>query len=252
MEAKRQSGKNDHVVIVTSEAEGAKVKKIRIKRWNVVVAVFVLCVLIGVILGYFFNEGRIRMNANEKINAYKKEAEELALTLEEERTIYESGIAELTQEYDKEIADLNNKLTILSDTVNLYTAEVQQLTDELSRYTKPTLLPLTGSATIEVPDEEEPKCVFYATDGALIIATANGVVSELVEDSELGYRVVIEHEDGYQTVYYNAGEPKVKLGDEVRQGATIFVIETINSKLVYQIMVNGVFENPMDIMQISG
>ncbi len=248
MEAKRQSGKNDHVVIVTSEAEGAKVKKIRIKRWNVVVAVIILCVLIGGILGYFFNEGRIRMNANEKINEHKKEVEALTATLEEERALTEA----MKQEYENEIAALNDKLTILSETVNLNVAEIQNLTEALDRYTSPILLPLTGSATIEVPNEEEPKCVFYAADGALIIAAANGVVSELTEDSELGYKVVIEHEDGYRTVYFNAGEPKVKVGDEVRQGATLFVVETINSKLVYQIEINGVYVNPMDVMQISG
>lgn len=248
MEAKRQSGKNDHVVIVTSEAEGAKVKKIRIKRWNVVVAVIILCVLIGGILGYFFNEGRIRMNANEKINEHKKEVEALTATLEEERALTEA----MKQEYENEIAALNDKLTILSETVNLNVAEIQNLTEALDRYTSPILLPLTGSATIEVPNEEEPKCVFYAADGALIIAAANGVVSELTEDSELGYKVVIEHEDGYRTVYFNAGEPKVKVGDEVRQGATLFVVETINSKLIYQIEINGVYVNPMDVMQISG
>lgn len=248
MEAKRQSGKNDHVVIVTSEAEGAKVKKIRIKRWNVIVAVVIVCVLVGVVLGYFFNEARIRMNANEKIQEYKKEAEELAATLEEERASAEA----LKQNYEKEIAGLNDKLAILSETVNLNVGEIQTLTEELARYTHPTLLPLTGSATIEVLTEEEPKCVFYAADGALIIATANGVVTELTEDAESGYRVVIEHKDGYQTIYYNTGEPKVKVGDEVRQGATLFVVETINAKLVYQIVLDGVCVNPMEIMQISG
>lgn len=248
MDAKKQSGKNDHVVIVTSEAEGAKVKRIRIKRWNVVLAVIIVCVLVGVVLGYFFNEARIRMNANEKINAAKKEAEELAATLEEERAAAET----MKQEYESQIAGLNDKLAILSNTINMDVEEINKLTEELERYKRPTLLPLTGSATIEVLTEEEPKCVFNATDGALIVAAANGVVTELVEDAELGYRVVIEHEDGYRTIYYNAGDPKVKVGDEVRQGTTLFVVETINAKLVYQIEADGSFVNPMEIMQISG
>ncbi len=248
MDAKKQSGKNDHVVIVTSEAEGAKVKRIRIKRWNVVLAVIIVCVLVGVVLGYFFNEARIRMNANEKINAAKKEAAELAATLEEERAAAET----MKQEYESQIAGLNDKLAILSDTINMDVEEINKLTEELERYKRPTLLPLTGSATIEVLTEEEPGCVFNATDGALIVAAANGVVTELVEDAELGYRVVIEHEDGYRTIYYNAGDPKVKVGDEVRQGTTLFVVETINAKLVYQIEADGSFVNPMEIMQISG
>lgn len=248
MEAKRQGGKSDHVVIVTSEAEGAKVKKIRIKRWTVVLTVIVFCVLVGVVLGYFFNEARIRMKANEKIDEYKSEVENLTLILQEEQAAKEV----LKQEYEDKIAGLNDKLTIMSETINMDVAEIQKLTEELERYARPTLLPLTGSATIEVLSEDEPKCIFYATDGALIVSAANGVVTELVEDSELGYRVVVEHKDGYRTIYYNVGDPKVKVGDEVHQGTTLFVVETINAKLVYQIEINGSFVNPMDIMQISG
>ena len=52
-------------------------------------------------------------------------------------------------------------------------------------------------------------CTFHATDGALIVATASGVVSELVEDPELGYKIVIDHGNEYVTVYYNKGEPAV-------------------------------------------
>lgn len=248
MEAKRQGGKNDHVVIVTSEAEGAKVKKIRIKRWVVVCISVCFCVIVGAVLGYFINEERIRMKANAKIETYKSEVDNLTGLLEEERASKES----LRLEYQHQIDELNNKLTILSDTVNQNVVEIEELTMELEAYGHPSLLPLTGSATIEVPEGEQPKCVFNATDGALIIATAKGIVSEVVEEAEAGYRITIDHGNGYVTVYYNDGEPKVKYGDEVRQGATLFVVETINAQLIYQIAIDGVFVNPMDIMQISG
>lgn len=248
MEPKKQGGNNDHVVIVTSGAEGASVKKFRIKRWVVVTVVICVCVLIGAVIGYFINEERIWQTANAKIDAYKKEVELLKSAVEEEKTAAET----LKAEYENEIAGLNNKLTILSETINQNVTEMEELETKLASYETPTLLPLSGSASIEVSEELGPMCTFHATDGALIVATASGVVSELVEDPELGYKIVIDHGNEYVTVYYNKGEPAVNVGDNIRQGATLFIVEAINTELIYQIAVNGVYVNPLDIMQISG
>lgn len=248
MEPKKQGGNNDHVVIVTSEAEGASVKKFRIKRWVVVTVVILVCVIIGAVIGYFINEERIWQAANAKIDAYKVEIETLNATIETQKEAAESSKAE----YEGEIADLNNKLAILSDTINQNVEELGVLENILAGYEMPTLLPLTGSASIDVSDELGPMCFFHATDGALIVATANGVVTELIEDSELGYKTVIDHGNGYVTIYYNKGEPTVNVGDSIRQGATLYIVEAINTELIYQIAVDGVFVNPLDIIQISG
>lgn len=248
MEPKKQGENNDHVVILTSGAEGASVKKFRIKRWVVVLVVIVVCVIIGAVIGYFINEEKIWQNANAQIDAYKKEVEILTSTLETERSEAES----LKAEYDSQIADLNNKLTILSETINQNVVEIEELETKLAGYETPILLPLTGSASIEVSDKMGPMCTFHATDGALVVATASGVVSELVEDSELGYKIVIDHGNGYVSIYYNKGEPTVNVGDNIRQGATLYIVEAINTELIYQIAVDGVYVNPLDVMQISG
>lgn len=248
MEPKKQGGNSDHVVIVTSEAEGASVKKFRIKRWVVVTVIVCVCVLVGAAIGYFINEERIWLAANAKIDAYKKEVETLNATLEAERVANQA----LKAEYESEIAGLNNKLGILSETINQNVEEMELLKEEVSSYVTPTLLPLTGSASIEVSEELGPMCTFRAGDGALIVTTAAGVVSELVKDPDLGYRVVLDHGNGYVTIYYNQGEPMVNVGDNVRQGTTLFVVEAINTQLIYQIAIDGVFVNPLEVMQISG
>lgn len=248
MEPKKQGGNHDHVVIVTSEAEGASVKKFRVKRWVVVTAVICVCVLIGAVIGYFINEERIWMVANAKIDAYKQEVDSLNATIEAERSAAET----LKAEYESEIAGLNSKLTILSETVNQNVEEIAVLEEKLASYETPTLLPITGSASIEVSEELGPMCSFYATDGALVVATASGVVTELIEDADLGHKIVIDHGNGYVTVYYNKGEPTVNVGDQIRQGATLFIVEAINTELIYQIAVDGAYVNPLDIIQISG
>lgn len=259
MESKKQNGKNDHVVIVTSEAEGASVKKFKVKRWAITTAVIVVCILIGAMLGYIIYEERIWANANGKIDAYKDiiaametELAQVQAAADEQVQVAASEQETMKKSYENEIAELNNKLEIMSDTINQQNAEVEELTALLEGYTNPTLLPLTGAATIEVSEELEPMCIFNAADGALVVATASGTVTELVEETDYGYRIVIDHGNGYVTVYRNQGEPTVKAGDEVRQGATLFVIEATNTKLEYQISRDGVYVNPMEVMQISG
>lgn len=255
MESKKQNVKGDHVLIVTSETEGASVKKYKIKRGVITALIIAVCILIGAFLGYIIYEERIWANANGKIDAYKDivaglEAELAAANEEIEAAVAEQG--NIRRSHENEIAILNEKLMIMSDTVNQKVREVEELAAQLDSYSNPTLLPLTGAATIEMAEGLEPMCIFQASDGALVVATAGGVVTELVEDAEFGYRIVVDHGNGYITIYQNQGDPKVKAGDEIRQGVTLFVVEATNTKLAYQVVKDGVYVNPMDVMQISG
>ena len=255
MESKKQNAKGDHVVIVTSEAEGASVKKYKIKRSVITALTIVVCILIGAFLGYIIYEERIWATANGKIDAYKDIVADMEAQLADEKAATEAAVAEqanIKKEYENEIAVLNEKLTIMSDTVHQKVKEVEELTAVVDSYSNPTLLPLTGAATIEMAEGLEPMCIFHASDGALVVATAGGIVTELVEDAEYGYRMVVDHGNGYMTIYQNQGEPKVKAGDEIRQGVTLFIIEATNTKLAYQVVKDGVYVNPMDVMQISG
>lgn len=254
MDLKKQGTKKDHVVIVTSEAEGASVKKFKVKGWVINCAVICACILIGGMSGYIIYEERIWEAANAKIDTYKDMVAELENRLAEANAQTEEAAIqqeELIKSYENDIAVLNDKMTILSETINAKSAEVEELTAQKESLYSPTLLPLTGSATIEITDDEEPACIFYATEGALVVATANGTITELVEETE-GYRMVIDHGNGYVTIYRNQGTPKVKAGDEVRQGATLFIVGEQNTKLTYQIVKDDIYMDPMEVMQISG
>ncbi len=255
MDSKKQNAKGDHVVIVTSEADGASVKKFKVKRWVSTCAIIVVCILVGAILGYMYYEERIWAAANGKMDAYKDIIAGLETQLADAQADTEAAVAEqesIKKDYESRLTELNDKLTIMSDTVNAKVEEVNALTAQVDAYVTPALLPLTGAATIENSQEMDPACVFYAADGALVVATASGKVTELVEDAEYGYRLLIDHGNGYMTIYYNQGEPKIKAGDEVRQGATLFIVEAANSKLIYRVVKDEVYIDPMNIMQISG
>ena len=54
------------------------------------------------------------------------------------------------------------------------------------------------------------------------------------------------------TVYRNSGEIKVKQGEIVTAGTTLFLIDDNSGKLGYQMLKDGVYINPMDMLAISG
>ena len=200
-------------------------------------------------------EEQIWNAANERIEEYKsivKDLEEQIKEKDSEATALQENFEAEKKEYELEISELNNKLTILSDTINQKVEEVDELTALRDAMYNPTMLPLTGAASIEEKTEGDPICLFTAAEGALVVATANGTVTEIVEEPEYGYKVSIDHGNGYVTIYRNKDNPKVKQGDKVMRGVTIFVVDVDNLQLGYQITKESVYINPMDMMEIEG
>ena len=94
--------------------------------------------------------------------------------------------------------------------------------------------------------------IFEASAGTLVVAAAKGMVSAVNADAEYGFNVWIDHGNGYVTVYRNAGEPVVEAGNSVVQGSTIFIIGEENTKLGYQMLHDGSYIKPTDMLAISG
>jgi septal ring factor EnvC (AmiA/AmiB activator) len=225
------------MLLVTSDAVDAGVKQYRIHPWRLYVLLLILCAGLGVVIGFFVFEKDIIGEKNSEIKAGQ---ESIAL-LEEQKT-----------ELEQQIASLNESIQILSDTVNQKTQSETLLSEQLEKQTLPTEFPLTGSASVEEITEGEPMCLFTATAGAMVVATAGGTVMAVNDDSEFGHSVWIDHGNGYITIYLNQGEVKVKQGEEVTQGTTLFVISDDNSKFGYQMMLDNTYINPMDMLSISG
>lgn len=248
MEPQKQKQKKNHVVILTSNAADANVKQFRFRPWVMWLVLIVICILLGAVLGYFMYEDRIWERANKKIAEYEGNISELQKVLEEK----EAQAAEEKKQMELELEKLEKDSDILKETVNLIREEKEQLEIQMQALYNPTMLPLTGGATIEEMNEGDPMCLFNATEGALVVATASGVVTEIIEEPEYGYKVTIDHENGYVTIYRNKEIPKVKQGEKVMQGITIFVIGEDNLKLGYQVQKEGAYIDPMDIMDIEG
>lgn len=233
----RHKRKSRHMLLVTSDAVDEGVKQYRIHPWFLYALVLILCVAAGVLIGYSVYEWDVL--AEKDVEA-EKQQETIAL-LEQEKA-----------DLQAEIVSLNEKVQILSDTVNQKTQSESQLTEQLEKQTTPTEFPLTGSASMEEATEGEPMCIFTAAPGAMVVATAGGTVVAVNDDNEYGHNIWVDHGNGYVTVYRNQGEVKVKQGEEVTQGTTLFLISEENSRLGYQMMKDGVYIDPMDLLVISG
>ena len=62
MRRKRHKRKNNHVVIVTSDAADARMKQFRIRPWILQTLVIIFCVMLGTLIGYFLYEDNVRVS----------------------------------------------------------------------------------------------------------------------------------------------------------------------------------------------
>ncbi|MBE5884518.1 MAG: hypothetical protein E7291_08940 [Lachnospiraceae bacterium] len=244
MQRKKHKRKLNHVVIVTSDAVDASVKQFRIRPWVLQMIILLLCIVIGVLIGVLIYEGQIW----DAISRSNSEKQETILQLEDEKNVL---IGEKT-ELENQIVALNDRIQILSDTVNEKVQNESELTAQLEKQSLPTEFPLNGSASMEEITEGDPMCVFTASVGVTVVATASGTVSAVNDDGEYGHSVWVDHGNGYITIYRNQGEVIVKQGDTVAQGTTIYMIGEENTKLGYQMLKDGNYISPMDMLSISG
>lgn len=237
MKRVRHKRRNHHMLLMTSDSVDAEIKQYHLHPWLLYGLLLIACIAVGILIGFCFYEQDVLT---------EKEAE--AVLQQETIAVLEEEKSEL----ESQIASLNETVQILSDTVNQKTQSENQLSEQLEKQTTPTEFPLTGSASMEEVTEGEPMCIFTAAAGAMAVSTAGGTVIAVNDDSEYGHNIWIDHGNGYVTIYRNQGDVKVKQGEEVTQGTTLFVISDENSKLGYQMMKDGVYINPMDMLVISG
>ena len=244
MQRKKHKRKMNHVVIVTSDAVDANVKQFRIRPWVLQIIILLLCVIIGVLIGVLVYEGQIW----EAVSRSNTEKQETILALQEEcQTLVDEKKA-----LESQITESKEEIQILSNTVNEKVQTENELKAQLEQQSMPTDFPLNGSASMEEITSGDPMCVFTASVGITVVATANGTVTAVNDDGEYGHNVWVDHGNGYVTVYRNQGEPTVKEGDSVVQGTTLFVIGEDNTKLGYQMLKDGVYISPMDMLAING
>jgi len=100
----------------------------------------------------------------------------------------------------KENKELQEKVTILSDTVNNKVYQEEKREAQMIQSYIPTGFPIKGAASYNEEEKElegNPAVIFQASAGTSVIATANGTVSSIAGSAEAGYIVMIDHGNGY-------------------------------------------------------
>ena len=176
-------------------------------------------------------------------------------TLRETVSTQEATILEL----GKKNSELESRNEILSVTVGKQQVENEEQEEIRKERAIPNGFPLTSSAEIEEqeadPEDDDyiPMVVFVMSEDSDIVATADGTVISVREDSVYGNCVVIDHGNGYQTLYKNPEPPKVCEGDEVVRGAIIYVgTGDEENRFCYQITYLDQYTDPMELIDIEG
>lgn len=266
MSRKRRKIRKHYTISVTSDyaPDSTKYYRSRFNLFNVMYRTMFLVVLLGVALTAFeFYELNVMGSKLALFKGIISEQEQMIKTLGDEK------------------AELASQNQVLNNTVamNLEKEAEAQAIDEEKHL--PTSFPLTGSATIADPDvffteemdattayfeailaqkekengeevETDPLTLFVMSEVSDVVATADGSVIAILEDSVYGNSVMIDHGNGYITIYKNQGDPKVFVGDEVVRGAIIYVGGDDNNYLGYQITYEGQYVDPMHIIAING
>lgn len=173
------------------------------------------------------------------------------------------------QDKNTEIVNLTNQIHALSSEKD----EIQGNLDEkiMAEQEKeaidallyiPSNYPVTGASTVTESEEVvaldatstsiRPVANFIGSEGAKVVAAGSGTVLAVEEDANFGFKLTIDHGNGYITLYYNSGNPMVKKGDIVTKDTVLFEIGGYNTNVAFQIIENGTYISPMSFVEIQG
>ncbi len=241
----KKKSKVNHFVFVTTDDENKELKRYQVRPWLLWLMIAVLCIVLGATLGYISYEEKIWRavdNRSDEQVATIKTLEEEKTKLEEEKLALET-----------EIVGLQETVQILSETVSQKTQSESELKAQIEKQSMPTEFPLNGSATMEEKTmDDAPICVFDASIGSAVVATASGTVTSVKNDAEFVHSIWVDHGNGYTTIYRNAGEPRVQEGDSVVCGTALYIIEDRKEEMGYQMMKDGAYISPMEMLSING
>lgn len=268
MEPKKQRQKKKRrytLMVISDSAEGGIRQLMLGQRVLTAAAVVVLVLLLGG-AGYLVYTGTALERALEVNQTLNTEVNDLTAQ-KEELTVRNT--------------ELTENVTLLSNTIN----EKVQKEEADAQKSIPSGFPLAGAATIqesseieaqesvqeqedqaeaqegaaeEGPQEEKsaeaktPIVVFSASTGTSVIVTGNGVVEKIEADAEYGNVIRVNHGNGYVSLYRNPSPAKVKEGDEITKGTMLIEMTTENETLGYQIMKDGEYIDPLELMEIYG
>lgn len=241
--------KKDRYDVMMLPSDGGKVKQFKFSMNVFIRSIVTLVVLFALLICYSVYCTQAIQGVHSSIGS----ADEKLQKIKDENTKLVAENAELSEA-------INSLNTVIADMEK--EAQVAEVTK--SEQSIPTGFPLDGSASLmndrdaenvgnatPAPGDDK-RVVFTATVGTAVMAAGTGIISEVSDEGTYGHVIKIDHQNGYETIYYSSANVRVMQGDEVEKGDVICIMTQDNELLAYQIMQDGKYIDPMSLMEIAG
>ena len=217
--------------------DGRRVKSVRTSAEAILGATFVLAGILTAVVVYLVWNSFSAEEYKEEITALQEEI----VTLSEDKIVLEADIERLEQQLSDATTEISAKKT-----------QAQVDTEIQALQAIPSALPINSGALPSDYDKEKHWITIDAAAGTHVVATGDGTVTYAGESAEAGgFRVTVEHGNGYETNYYCQSFPVVTQGAAVSRGTTLFAIVDTD-KLIYQIKYEDDFIDPYTVLNIAG
>lgn len=211
-----------------------------------------ICVLSGILLGVLMFESKKVVQITNELVSQRQQYKEL----QEQLQTQQDELMQQNSELAIQNEELTDKVQVLSDTINKRVLEDEAAAQQQAQARIPTGFPVTGSAKeAEAPKEEvlaEMAVYYEAAQDSVVAATAQGQVISVRKNAYDNYEIQIDHENGYVSVYTNAGYPLLELGTGVLKGTPLFYVSGENTLVQYQISKDGAWIDVYTVMGIDG
>ncbi len=176
-------------------------------------------------------------------NLLEKSNRELGDEFTSKLRLFENNLGRLTQAYD----NLRNRVEALGDSTNnipgiqpVNNPELTLLTASYGMRIHPFYKTLTAHQGVD----------YTVPEGTRVFATADGTVKEIItRQTNAGITVVLNHRNGYETVYSNLSKVTVRRGQRVNRGEIIALSGNTGLSLAphvhYEVKKNGMRVDPI-------
>lgn len=166
------------------------------------------------------------------------------------------------ERYDTDVKSLSEKNEDLEEYIEMLSTDLLEKmeAEEIEDAKRiPSGLPVSGMvsivsepATAEGEDSDKSSVIFSVNQGSKVMSAGSGVVTTVTVDETYGFKVCLDHGNGYISEYCFGTAPKVQEGDEVMKGQLLYEAESNNLKLAFKVSIDGEYIDPMDILEING
>lgn len=229
--------RNRYALLLVTEKSDGTMKQNTVSSVLVEAVIAILFVIAVVVICKFIYDGITLKDARQEIV---------------NQIIIINNLTDENEALSVENSTLSNKVTVLSEAVSMKVATEDAISQEMVENATPKGFPLSGSATMEEVEEGEPMLMFTAVQGVNVVTSGTGTVVSVSADEQYGNRIIIDHGNGYQSIYRNGGTALVKNGEELGKGYILFSIGEENQELGYQITKDEEYIDPMLIIDING